>query len=407
MTTCTSAKIQWDYGGHANSIALLISSASVLSDSQPTSATKRAIVSLPIAYGLDPSQHVWTWPTVNVTSGWYILEAIGPGIASMSSKFFIGNSTDTQCLANSLSPLAHIPPSQSSTSDHNTPSVSRSSITPVTTSTALGTGPGNSAVLVGSIFGGVIVFAAAVYAAYRFMIPRLLSHDCSRRSSVAESSRVKGDHRSSSAPVSSLSTLPYAEATKPAGKRPDAAVTVTPKLRPLPPIPTLSQISSTLFSHPTSATVTLPDPLDTSHPSGSAATPRAATLAKLETSLAPTFAPSPHTTPLARRSGLDQSDAASSLWARRHSAASSWSVGVSGTGSPVPSSATSQMYRIRDSVWALVRSHSREEFVDSPTLPHRKAASFDGLKRNAAVTAIPDVPPLPARFRTEGRQSVG
>ncbi|KAI0765429.1 hypothetical protein C8Q74DRAFT_1052912 [Fomes fomentarius] len=315
----------------------------------------------------------------------------------------------TQCLANSLSPLAHILPSQSSTSDHNTPSVSRSSTsypTRITTSTALGTGPGNSAVLVGSIFGGVIVFAAAVYAAYRFIIiPRLLSHNCSRRSSVAESRRPKGDHRSSAASVSSLSTLPNADATKPAAKRPDTAVTVTPKLRPLPPIPTLSQISPTLFSPPTSATVTPPDPLDTSH--SSAPTPRAATLAKLDTSVAPTFAPSPHTTPLARRSGLDQSDAASSLWARRHSAASSWSVGVSRTGSPVPSSATSQMYRIRDSVWALVRSHSREEFVDLPMLPHRKAASFDGLKWNAVVTVIPDVPPLPARFRAEGRQSVG
>lgn len=118
----------------------------------------------------------WTWPSVNVTQGWYVLVANIPSAAiqAQSSPFFVQNGTATvPCLAaaspspSSISSSSPLPMSTSSTSASSTPT------------SANDTGAGNSNTSsrtnVGAIAGGVvggIAFIAAVIAALFFFLCR-------------------------------------------------------------------------------------------------------------------------------------------------------------------------------------------------------------------------------------------
>ncbi|KAI0703218.1 hypothetical protein C8Q76DRAFT_754192 [Earliella scabrosa] len=387
----------------------------------------------------------------------------------MSPSFFVANGTNTLCLANSVSPapIASAPSNSSIVAPEPTNTMSCANC--YTSS--------HTGMLLGGTLGGVVVLAAAVFAAYRFLASRIaLRRHARHYSSMEDMKGLQGHSRSFTPaspptrekplptpsrspspspihipvlppiPTSSALHTPSLSPATPAPPHPLESVTnnapdpipapapdpvpphiVTraskpaplsipdtkprPRPRPLPPIP-----FNTPRSHfsPTSDISSPQQAVESSPPSAISRTFIAAALAKLDTNLARAHAPSSHTTPHTRRSVYEQSDSASSMWARRFSSGSSWSAALSRRSSPVPSSATSQMYRVRDSAlsaWALVRSRSRDDAdsaKESPGLvPHRKAASFDAPKRVRSVTAIPDVPPLPARFRTEGRQSVG
>ncbi|KAI0747152.1 hypothetical protein C8Q80DRAFT_824951 [Daedaleopsis nitida] len=419
MTTCTSAKIQWAYDGYANNIALLLMNAGPMPSSRSLlvrTTKKRGVVALPLALGLNATGQSWTWPTVNVTSGWYLLEAVGSGVAAMSSTFFVANGTDTRCLANSQTPITLDSSigSPSTTVPQPTPAESAAS-------QSISAAPPHTGHSSGTIFGAtlaaVAIFAAAAYVVHRLLIPRLSRRRNPRLSIMEEAKELDKDDNS----LFSSSLHVHAGEKQFLAVDADGSLETIPKLRPLPPIPSdqsRSFFPPPLSSPPPPTNASIDARVATAAPCPPVANPRAlkaATLARLDTNLALTMAPSTHTTPFTRRSVYDQSDAASSFWGRRYSAGSSWSAGLSRRGSPVPSSATSQMYRVRDSAlsaWTLIRSYSRDESErdkDSPS--HRKAASVDGLKlvRSATTMSIPDVPPLPAHFRTEARarQSVG
>ncbi|KAI0691001.1 hypothetical protein C8T65DRAFT_745617 [Cerioporus squamosus] len=413
MSTCTSAKIQWSYAGRSADLVLLIAASTAPS---PTMTRRDNVVALPIAYGLNATLGTWTWPTVNVTSGWYMLEAAGADIAAMSSAFFVANGTDTACLGESDSPLAFnagtstsqpspsmgtVPTAGASTSTSADASGTTSAAGPCTACSVPGA---NSGMVLGVTFGGVVALAAAVYAVYRFLLPRFHL----RRRPRCTCTQDSEDENKNLNPTTSQATSPGSLSDE---KR--RAFGAAAYARPLPPLP--SDQPQTFIPPFKSDTFI---PIVVSRPESRTRTARPVALAKLDTELSQIAGPSSYSGPPTRASlyATDRSDAASSVWARRFSATSSWSGGPSRRGSPVPSSATSVMYRARDSAqsaWALVRPSSRGDSEwDSPrnrssSNVHRKAASFDGLKMRRSATAIPDVPPLPARFRAEGRQSVG
>ncbi|TFK89237.1 hypothetical protein K466DRAFT_37147 [Polyporus arcularius HHB13444] len=415
LTTCSPAKIQWSYTGGSVDLVLLIAASTALRDPSPTTSKRDGVVALPIAFGLNSTLGAWTWPTVNVTSGWYVLEAAGAGIATMSSEFFVANGTDTACLAGGEAPFAFNAGTTTFKPSPNSNTVPTADTSPLP-STAAGRStsaagpctdcsvPGDSGMVLGVTLGGVVVLAAVIYAAYRSLLPRFLHRRRPRRTSTQDSADENKGLNSFISQATSSRTLSDEK------RRALGAAAIA---RPLPPLPS---DHPAMFIPPFKSDAFIP--IVVSEPESRTRTARPVALAKLDTELSQTAGPSSYSGPPTRASlwATDRSDAASSVWARRFSAASTWSGGPSRRSSPVPSSATSVMYRVRDSAqsaWALVRPGSRGDFDrDSPgdrsnSNIHRKAASFDGLKMRRSATAIPDVPPLPPRFRTEGRQSVG
>ncbi|RPD55535.1 hypothetical protein L226DRAFT_614709 [Lentinus tigrinus ALCF2SS1-7] len=411
MTTCKQVKIQWNYAGRSTDLVLLIVASTALHDPSPSTSKRDNVVALPIAFGLNSTMGAWTWPTVNVTSGWYTLEAVGPGIAAMSPEFHVANGTDTSCLAGSNSPLAFnagttsLPHPSTSTSASPSPSTSAS-----VSSTTSGKGPctdcsasGDSGMVLGVTLGGVVALAAAVFAAYRFLLPHCIRRRRARRSSAQDSDDEHKDLNRSISQATSPGTM--------SDEKRSALHSLKASARPLPPLPPSDPPT---FIPPFKSDTFIPIVISEPETRKRAAKP--IVLAKLDTDLSQTVTPSSYSGPPTRGSlyATDRSDAASSVWARRFSTASTWSGGASRS-SPVPSSATSVMYRVRDSAlsaWALVRPSSggdpgSDTSRNRSSSIHRKAASVDGLKMARSSAPVPDVPPLPARFRTEGRQSVG
>lgn len=253
--------------------------------------------------------------------------------------------------------------------------------------------------------GGVVALAAALFAAYRFLLPRFIRH----QRPWCKPPRDSEDEHQDLNRTASQTTVPgtMSDEKRSALHSPDLTI------RPLPPLPPSDPAA---FIPPFKSDTFIP--IVISEPESQKRAPKPVALAKLDTNLSQTAAPSSYSGPPTRGSlyATDRSDAASSVWARRFSTASTWSGGASRS-SPVPSSATSVMYRVRDSAlsaWALVRPSSvgdprGDAYRDHSASIHRKAASVDGLKmtRSPGSGDIPDVPPLPARYRKEGRQSVG
>ncbi|KAI0765413.1 hypothetical protein C8Q74DRAFT_1051956 [Fomes fomentarius] len=162
--TCTPATFNWTYLGVAHSFSFTISQ-QIAPHTDRTGATRRAISDLTIANNLQATDETWTWTSVNVTQGWYVLEASGDTWRAISTEFFVTNGTDVSCLYPTQLPLVSTtkislsmtPPSPGPTSADvpKTPSAA-----PSTTHLPVGT--------TGGIIGGVIGFAVLMIIAYIF-----------------------------------------------------------------------------------------------------------------------------------------------------------------------------------------------------------------------------------------------
>ena len=147
MTTCNTSLISWNYSGTAAQLFLSITNITV-DDSASSIKARATTASSTLQQQLvatNTSAQSWTWPSVNVTQGWYEIEALvltSPNLSNNSAPFFVSNGTNVSCLiATSTSAKASSTPSAAS----------------VTSKT-------NVAAIVGGVVGGVVVLVLVIIA---------------------------------------------------------------------------------------------------------------------------------------------------------------------------------------------------------------------------------------------------
>lgn len=99
MTTCTSGLISWGYSGKAVDLSLSIDNIGM---------TVNATIQQQLV-DTNTSALSWTWPSVNLTQGWYEIQGLvhsSPTVSNKSAPFFISNGSDTTCLT-SLSTVSN------------------------------------------------------------------------------------------------------------------------------------------------------------------------------------------------------------------------------------------------------------------------------------------------------------
>ncbi|PIL27837.1 hypothetical protein GSI_10991 [Ganoderma sinense ZZ0214-1] len=384
--TCAPATFNWSYNGLPELFTLVISQAHPFQIHPVARMVKvrRDTTSFLVADDLEATDLTFTWPLVNVPSGWYVMQANGTGIFATSPEIFVGRGVNTSCL-DTLPPPA--PTFTSSTPTATIPTSELFVSTPIATSTLVGITPLPSVISLNSspaatntkqtaqIVGGLVgaaVLLAAVFAIYRLRQRRKLSLRLPmflKRSHERFQQGLGSTFRSPA--ITSLSPVDDEKADH-HGPQPEAMPFSSPS------VPSIS------ISEPdTGAPATAASTLD---PKGEVQSQRSLTLAALNTnSTAPARSPSPSQSESASASSSWSDAGGSSLRTQRprlvrtpaalnlnlnlslstpsSSARSQQTSFASGsaTESPVPSSATSQMYRVRESgrsQWVSVGSGS-------------------------------------------------
>ncbi|KZT24152.1 hypothetical protein NEOLEDRAFT_1242640 [Neolentinus lepideus HHB14362 ss-1] len=177
MTACDSGTVTWTFSGSSGGNLSLVVTNSNVPQSPPTlsrtitpepltarSHVRRDVQAMDrlLVTGIDPSALSWTWSPVNVTQGWYDMEAftlyLGQGSSQVytaaSTQFYVANGSDTSCLN------AVVPPSSSSV-----PSSSPTSIPVSTLSSGSHT---NVGAVVGGVLGGLVGLCAILAAIFYF-----------------------------------------------------------------------------------------------------------------------------------------------------------------------------------------------------------------------------------------------
>ncbi|KAJ6514772.1 hypothetical protein DFH09DRAFT_1288024 [Mycena vulgaris] len=116
MTTCTPAKITWVYSPlYSINLAISITNAEVSQPDPPLNAlisshmirawnrnsvSRRGVITqLIAAESLNPLARSYTWPSVNVSAGWYTLQAsFDSALPIQSTPFYVVNGTDISCI---------------------------------------------------------------------------------------------------------------------------------------------------------------------------------------------------------------------------------------------------------------------------------------------------------------------
>ncbi|KAI0316085.1 hypothetical protein OF83DRAFT_1173221 [Amylostereum chailletii] len=209
MFTCGASLISWTYEGSGDALTIAITNVGVEQDAPLSSTispsatstsasltrTSTSSSTLPVgpggnppakkrqfggyggtylptitetlAQGLDPHAENWTWPSVNVTQGWYKLIATIPDTtitAQNSLPFFVANGSTVDCLQ-SASPTSALPSSAGSSAT-SSPSAS-SILAPVNEASR----SSHAGAIAGGVVGG-IAFLGAVIGALIFWFCR-------------------------------------------------------------------------------------------------------------------------------------------------------------------------------------------------------------------------------------------
>ncbi|KAF7307545.1 hypothetical protein MIND_00549300 [Mycena indigotica] len=194
MTTCQSAPINWFFGTAPvdNPITLYISitNAGVTQAPAPSKTstgafstarnprgyvsserTRRAdpeLLTMQISGSLPADLRSFTWPSANVTSGWYALIATFPTTSTVqvSNPFFVQAGSDVSCLQTTApsSPTSSSSPPPTSTSSGN-PSSSSGVVLPVNGASSSNV---NRGAIAGGVIGGLAVIAAVIAAFFYF-----------------------------------------------------------------------------------------------------------------------------------------------------------------------------------------------------------------------------------------------
>ncbi|KAI1789434.1 hypothetical protein LXA43DRAFT_579926 [Ganoderma leucocontextum] len=384
--TCAPATLNWSYDGPQEPFTLVISQAhpSKIYPLARMAKGKRDTSSFLIADGLEATDLAFTWPLVNVPSGSYVLQATGTGISVMSPEFFVRVGTNTSCLAvlpppaptfASSAPVSTIPTSELFVSTPvytNTPGeiTPLPSVVPFSSSSTVSNTKQTDGI-VGGLVGAAVLFAAA-FAIYRLRqrrtpvlrLPTFLkrSHERLHWDSGIVSRSPPIVPASPSDQEKADYDRPQPEAMQCAPRAPS-----TSSISILSDVDELSAATSAADSEIQSQRSLALAALNTN----SAGTPaRSESEADLGSSIR-TQRPRYVHTPAA----LNLSTPSSSARSRQSSFASGLTVT-----SPVPSSATSQMYRVRES------GRSQWVSVGSPT-EGTEAGTVIVQAQRAVVTA--------------------
>lgn len=105
MTTCSSGLISWKYSGKAVGLLLSVTNIGVSQDYNALLRIEaRQSINTTIQQQLvdtNTSASSWTWPSVNLTQGWYEIQGLAlstPTVSNDSAPFFISNGTNVSCL---------------------------------------------------------------------------------------------------------------------------------------------------------------------------------------------------------------------------------------------------------------------------------------------------------------------
>jgi hypothetical protein len=151
MTTCSSGLISWKYSGKEVDLSLSITNIGVSQDYDALFRieARQSTVNTTIQQQLvdtNTSALSWTWPSVNLTQGWYEIQGLvlsTPTVSNDSAPFFISNGTDVTCLTQGSSTAS---PSASAAS-----AASKSNVTSIV------------AGVVGGVVGAALATVAGIY----------------------------------------------------------------------------------------------------------------------------------------------------------------------------------------------------------------------------------------------------
>ncbi|KAI0336622.1 hypothetical protein GY45DRAFT_1315204 [Cubamyces sp. BRFM 1775] len=351
MFTCTDATIPWNYTGPTQLFSLFI---------WAVSASPPSSLSL-VADSLDVTTGAYTWHPVNVTPGTYRMTAIGGDFSGLSQSFLVQPGSNTSCLSGAAGSAAVISPRQDGAlllSSRSSPDSEPISCT--------------GAIIGGSVGGLALGFALLGSIIYFMLRRKAVPGYLWRRFSEPERGCTWTD-LSSHVSVSVQEQPSRREAAALVGTKESGVAMVVPRLEPNRRKPSVGGVELKVL--PSAPPTGPPRPAVPVSP-----------LVRLdrELPLPPTTYVAPvdrlHHTRLRRSRTFDAADRTSVVWLHRTTPASDI-VPVrrpSGT-SAVPSTATSQMYRTRDSMWAFAPR--------SPDAPERSSVGTWG--------------PVPSSRRTE------
>ncbi|TBU29448.1 hypothetical protein BD311DRAFT_796635 [Dichomitus squalens] len=150
---CSSPTFAWSYSGPRESLAFLV-----------TANVSHSIIT--ISSGVDSTLQFFTWHSVNISTGWYTLEASGDSVQAVSPEFTI-TGRDTACLITSASLFS------SSTGTTSTPGTASAYIaalpsSPMTTTTlaAVSRRVSTAAIAGGAAAGVAVLIAATIGMCY-------------------------------------------------------------------------------------------------------------------------------------------------------------------------------------------------------------------------------------------------
>lgn len=186
MTACTPATIPWTYVGSASNVilemALFVTNNGVAQPSAPPSTAvgtfstttqfqgsrrsslyRRDIITKAIVERINPALGAYTWPLVNVPTGWYVLNAsLAFTSPILSQPFYVDESTDTSCLASTSTTSSS--PSGSTTATSSTSASPTGPIIPTLPVNAVSGSKVNRGAIAGGVIGGLAILAAAIAA---------------------------------------------------------------------------------------------------------------------------------------------------------------------------------------------------------------------------------------------------
>ncbi|TBU29434.1 hypothetical protein BD311DRAFT_271739 [Dichomitus squalens] len=375
--TCTSMTIKWRYTGPQRPFTLVVHEFNPFKIRPLTrfSQTRREdTASFLVASGLDSTDLIFTWPIVDVTSGYYKLHATGNGFSVASPEFFVGAGINTSCLSVPPPPappftthVSTLPTSDlfvsTAVRDVGGPTPSPAAIPLVSSSqTAITEQTG---AIIGGLAGGTALFAVAGFLVYRLCKRRspLRIHrlgflksgeatnqefDIASRPPSISSDEERADHHNQKQELELLSGVArpprsmYASAMMFIAS--DVVEPPASDSRSAMDAEVESQRSLTLAVLSTNAHAT-----STAAPAISVRPPSSPPPPSTTSTSSPVHTRRYRNTPTALALYTPPPNSLHSSYVSSGSGAGSG--GMTITTSPAPSSATSQMYRIRDSAW--------------------------------------------------------
>ncbi|KAL1941853.1 hypothetical protein VTO73DRAFT_6853 [Trametes versicolor] len=381
FNTCASSTIRWTYSGPDEEVSFFISTTSTPS-MQPDTPDFELVPGGVVEAALGS----FTWEPVDFEPGWYVLVATGEAFETQSVPFFIGACDTTQPVLPSSTPTLSWSSLLPSDITLPTTTSNTSLPTPSTPSQALSSSSQSQGNKHAAVVAGGIIIAVTV------LILTIVTFVCFR-TALCRRSRTAISLPRDKRPYPSARWL---------GLSSSHSSLQQPHEDPAPPVresvkspPRLSAIEmprsalARLEPNRRQPSMYIPSPVATStfQPSPQSS------IAKRGDS--PTSLASPYKTrkPVPRLDLVEDMDGASAVRGFASTGAPSPEIT-----SPVPSSATSKMYRTRDSGMSLrtEATSEREEAwrarASSIIDPHQ----FGAMKTMHSV--VPDVPPLPQKY---------